>query len=326
MRALLWITGILAILYSGYWVVGKTAMQSGAEAAFAGAARQGLFAENAGISVSGFPNRFDLTVTDPHLGDPRTGIEWQAPFMQILTLSYKPWHVIAAFAPTQTIQTPTEAITLTSAKLQASLIVTPNTALTLDRTVLVGNGVEMSSTLGWTLAAETLRLATKTDPTRTNTHEIGLELTRFSPDPALAALMPTLPTVIDRVHLDAFASFSAPIDRFVAETRPELTALSIKEAVFNWGTLQASAKGDLAVVAGMPEGRIDLTVRGWRDLVPLAVNTGAISPEVAPTVTNLMEAFAKSSGDPELLEMPLTFENGRMNLGPFPLGDAPRLN
>lgn len=97
MRALLWFTGILAILYSGYWFVGQKAMKSGAEAVFANAVRQGLFAENRGIAVEGFPSRFDLTVTEPRLGNPRTGLEWQAPFLQILTLSYTPWHVIAAF-------------------------------------------------------------------------------------------------------------------------------------------------------------------------------------------------------------------------------------
>jgi hypothetical protein len=182
------------------------------------------------------------------------------------------------------------------------------------------------STLGWTLSADSLRLATKIDPTRTNTHAIGIEVSRLSPDPALAALMPTLPPVIDRIRLDSFASFSAPIDRYSGETQPRLTAFSIKEAVFNWGTLQASAKGDLKVVANMPEGRIDLSVRGWRDLVAFAVNMGAIKPEIAPTVVNLMTAYAKASGDPDMLEIPLVFAGGRMSLGPLPLGPAPRLN
>lgn len=325
MRALLWITGILAILYSGYWVVGKNALQSGTEAFFANADRQGLIAENSGIAVEGFPSRFDLTVTEPRLGDPRTGLNWQAPFVQILTLSYTPWHVIAALPPTQTLRTPTEEITLTNTKLQASVVVVPGTALTLDRTTLVGSGVRAVSNLGWSVGAEDLRFATKTDPSLALTHEIGLEVLRLSPDPALAALMPGLPPVIDLVRLDALATFSAPIDRFAGETRPQLTALSVKEGVFNWGTLNATAVGDLTVVGGMPEGKLELAVRGWRDLVPLAVNAGAIKPEIATTVTNLMEAYAKSSGDAEVLKMPLVFAGGRMSLGPLPLGDAPRL-
>jgi len=326
MRALIWITATLALLYSGYWFIGRGAMQSGAQAFFDNAASQGYVAENNGLAVQGFPSRFDLTVTGPRLADPRSGLEWQAPFMQLLTLSYTPWHMIAAFPPTQTIRSPAEEITLGSTRLQASLIVTPGTALTLDRTTLVGSDISAVSTLGWTLAAESLRFATRTDPTRTNTHEIGVEVTRLTPDPALATLMPNLPPVIDFARLDAYATFSSPIDRFAGETRPQLTAFSIREGAFTWGTLQASAKGDLRVVAGLPEGRIDLSVRGWRDLVSLAVNTGAIQPGIAATATNLMEAFAKASGDADVLEMPLVFAGGRMSLGPLPLGPAPRFN
>ena len=326
MRVLLWITGLLAVLYSGYWFVGQRAMQSGAEAFFANAARDGLVAENNGLTVNGFPSRFDLTVTDLHLADPRTGLDWRAPFVQVFALSYRPWHVITAFAPTQTFGTPDQTITLTNDKLQASLIVSPGGALALDRTTLVGTGLRATSDANWVLAAEALRFATRIDPSLANTHEIGVEITRMTPDPALSALMPTLPPVIELIQLDAFATFSAPIDRFAPQTQPQLTALSVKEAGFTWGSLQASASGDLTVVNGMPEGRIALSVRGWRDLVPLAVTMGAIQPGVAPTVTRVIEALTTSSGDPELVEIPLVFANGRMSLGLIPLGPAPRVN
>lgn len=326
MRVLLWVTGLLAVLYAGYWFVGQRAMTSAAEGFFANATANGLRAGHEGISVTGFPSRFDLTVTTPDLADTRSGIGWQAPFVQIFTLSYKPWHVIAAFAPSQIIDSPAQQITVKNAKLQASVIVTPGTALALDRITVVGDQVQVASSLGWVLAADTLRLATRIDLTRANTHDIGVEVIRLSPDPALAALMPNLPPVIDLARLDAFASFSAPIDRHMRDTRPRLDGFSIRSAAFNWGDLQASAKGDVIVINGMPEGRIDLSVRGWRDLVTLGVNTGAISPEVAPTALTLMEAYAKASGDPELLEMPLVFAAGRMSLGPLPLGPAPRLN
>lgn len=325
MRVLLWVTGLLAVLYSGYWFVGQRAVQSGAEAFFA-TPPDGLVAENAGLNVSGFPSRFDLTVTDLHLADPRRDIDWRAPFVQVFSLSYRPWHVIAAFAPLQTFGLREQTLTLTNEKLQASVIVTPGTALALDRTTVVGTGLGATSDAGWALTAEAVRFATKIDPSLANTHEIGLEVTKLTPDPALATLMPNLPPVIDLIRLDAFATFSAPIDRFAGQTRPDLTALSIKEGAFNWGTLQAGAAGDLTVVAGVLDGRLALSVRGWRDLVPLAVTTGAIKPEVAATVTNVIAAFAASSGDPEVLEMPLVFSNGRMSLGPIPLGPAPRLN
>ncbi|MFN4154927.1 MAG: DUF2125 domain-containing protein [Paracoccaceae bacterium] len=326
MRALLWIATVLVVLWSGYWFVGKTAVERGFAAFLQQAPAQGLDLAQAGYSVSGFPNRFDLTVTEPRVKDRRSEIRWEAPFVQVFSLSYKPWHVIAAFAPEQTIRTPAEDITLQSGKLQASVVVSPGTALTLDRTTLVGDAVRAESSLGWVLVADTLRLATRADPSRTNAYDIGLELLDLSPDPALAARLPDLPPQIELARVDANATLSAPLDRFAAQTRPTLIGLSVREVLLTWGYLSVFAKGDLLVVDGFPEGRIDIRVTGWRNLVTLATTMGLITPEIAPTMENLMQAVAGSSGDPETLEMPLIFAGGQMALGPLPLGPAPRLN
>lgn len=326
MRALMWICTLLVALWSGYWYVGKAAFERGAEGFFQQVSAEGFTAENAALSVAGYPNRFDLTVTEPRLGDPRRGLEWAGPFIQILTLSYKPWHVIAAFPPSQTIITPFEEITVTSDKLQASIVVSPNTNLTLDRTALVGNGLAFLSNRSWSVRAEELRLATRLDPSQSNTHEIGLEVQGLTPDRAMSELLPDLPATLDRIHLDAFATFSAPLDRYSGEHRPALTALSIKEGLINWGTMTVFAQGQLESVQGYAEGRLTIRVKGWRTLLPLAVATGMINPEVAPTAERMLEALATSTGDPDTLDVPLTFANGRMSLGPLPLGPAPRLN
>ena len=326
MRALLWIASLLMVLWSGYWFVGKTAAERGFGAFLQEAPTRGLDLSQSGFSVAGFPNRFDLTVTEPRVKDQRSEVQWEAPFVQVFSLSYKPWHVIAAFAPTQTIRTPAEDISVSSSRLQASVVVTPTTALTLDRTTFVGDAVRVESSLGWVLAAETLRFATRLDPSRDNGYEIGLELLEVSPDPVLAARLTNLPPQISVARVDADATFSAPLDRFAAETRPSLTSLSLREALLTWGELSIFAKGDLLVLNGLPEGQIDIRVTGWRNLVTLATTMGLITPEVAPTVLNMMQAIATSSGDANALEMPLIFSDGLMRLGPLPLGPAPRLN
>ncbi|WP_167852672.1 DUF2125 domain-containing protein [Pseudotabrizicola sediminis] len=326
MRALLWIATALVVLWSGYWFVGKSTVERGFEAFVLAAPGNGLTVSQTGYRVAGFPNRFDLTLTEPRVTDQRSEIRWEAPFVQVFSLSYRPWHVIAAFAPEQVIRTPAEDITLQSEKLQASVVVSPSSALTLDRTTFVGDAIRASSSLGWMLAADTLRFATRSDPSQTNAYDIGLEVLGLSPDPALAARMPDLPPQIAFARIDANATLSAPLDRFAAGSRPGLTALSLREAVLTWGDLSLSAKGDLQVINGLPEGRIALRATGWRNLVVLATSMGLITPEFAPTLTNMMQAVAGSSGDPEVLEMPLIFAAGQMLLGPLPLGPAPRLN
>lgn len=326
MRVLLWVATVLVAVWSGYWFVGKTAVERGVASFLENAPAQGLSISQDGYRVAGYPNRFDLTVTQPRVLDQRSELRWEAPFVQLFSLSYKPWHVIAAFPPEQILRTPAEDITLQSSKLQASLVVTPGTALTLDRTTVVGDAVRAESSLGWVLASDTLRLALRADPSRTNAYDIGLELLNLSPDPSLAARLPDLPPQIAVARVDANATLSAPLDRFSGEIRPDLTALSLREGLITWGALSIFTKGDVLVVNGFPEGRIDIRVTGWRNLVTLATSMGLIRPEIAPTVQNMMQAVATSSGDPEVLEMPLIFRDGNMLLGPLPLGPAPRLN
>ena len=324
MRGLLWVSVLLMGLWSGYWFIGKTAVDRAAIGFFAMAPAQGLEAEHKGLSVAGFPNRFDLTVTEPSLADRKSGFGWQAPFLQIFSLSYKPWHIIAAFAPEQMVMTPYENLSISSEKLQASVVVEPNANLTFDRTTLIGSDLGIASTLGWAFKADDLRFATRQDPSRENVHQIGLDLLELTPDPSLSRLLPDLPARIEKLHIDVFMGFSAPIDRFAGQSRPQVELLEIREGSLGWGDLAVFVKGDLPIVAGAPEGRVDLRIEGWRKLLPLIEQSGAIKAEVLPTVERMLETLALQSGNAEVLEMPLIFAGGQMRLGPLPLGPAPR--
>lgn len=326
MRVLLWVSLGLVALWSGYWFVGQRALDRATVNFFQSASRQGLVAEMAGHRIAGYPNRFDLTIEAPHLADPVKGMDWSAPFVQILSLSYKPWHVILAFPPEQVLTTAQDRLTITTdGKLQASLVVKPGPDLSLDRTTLVGTGLALHAERGARLTAGEVRFATRLDPTRTNTHEIGLEVTDLAPDPALTAALPDLPPVIGRIRLDAFAGFSTPIDRHARQLRPELTAFTLREGILTWGGLSIFVKGDLVFDRGVPDGRLDVRIEGWRHLVGLMTATGMVKPEVAPTVERMLETLAVQSGDGTALNLPLVFAAGQMRLGPLPLGPAPWL-
>ena len=322
MRAVLAIVMLLAVLWSGYWVAGSQALSRGAEAWFAAAPAQGIEASRDSLAVRGFPNRFDLTVQDVRLADPASGYAWQAPFAQVFSLSYKPWHIIAALPPSQTLTTPAGVIALTSGKLQASVIVIPGSALTLDRTTLIGTALAATGP-GFAIRADDLRLGTRIDPARADTHQIGLEVTNLSP----GVVLPDLPAAIGRLRVDAAATLTAPLDRFAGQTRPTLAALDLTEARLDWGTLSLSASGTLVADAtGLAEGRITLRVDNWRLLIPVFVASGMIAPDFAPNLTRGLEVMASASPDRDVLDLPVTFARGRVSLGPFPLGPAPRMN
>ena len=326
MRAVMMVMLVLGVVWGGYWVAGSMALQKGAEAWFAGQSARGLSATNSKIEVHGFPNRFDLTVTDVHLADPVSGFGWDAPFAQVFSMTWKPWHLIAALPNAQTFSLPDQTVALASTKMQGSLKLVPGTALALDGVVIDAADLAATSSQGWVVKATRAELATRQDASAANGHEVNLTVTGLMPDAALMASAVGLPAVIEVASIDLVAGFSAPIDRFAGEARPQVTALAVKDGLVRWGDLVITAKG--AVVAdaeGLAEGRVDIHIENWRILLPPAVAMGLIKAEVAPTIENMMALMAGQTGDGTAIDLALVMKAGRMSLGPIPLGPAPRM-
>jgi hypothetical protein len=284
-------------------------------------------AENSELSVSGFPNRFDLTVTDLRLANPATGYGWTAPFVQILSLSYRPWHIIAAFAKQQQVQTPWQDLAVASDKLQGSVVFVPGTNLALDRLTLAGNGMRVTSDLGWTAAVDKLRFSTRqVDGDRTR-HEIDLEMLSLEPDPGITAALPDFPETLEKLRLNAIVTLTAPLDRRAGQSYPRASKVEVKEVRLVWGRMVLTGSGTIMAGSdGLAQGRIAMRLTYWRAAVALAVTAGVIKAEVAPTWQNMFALLAAQSGNPEELDMPLVFARGRITLGPLPLGPAPRMN
>jgi len=315
----------LAVLWAGYWFVGSTAVVRGAEAAVVEARAQGLVAERDDMALRGFPNRFDLTVTGLSLADPVSGTGWQAPFVQVLTLSYKPWHVILALPNEQTVTLPAGQVRIASSKMQASVRVRPSGALPLDRVAGIAEGLRMSGPDGFGLGAERVRFATRALRDTQNTHELGLSVTGLAPDPGLVAAS-GMPPLIERLEIAATAAFTAPLDRHAGTTKPSLTVLDLTEASLRWGDVALFAKGRVVADAqGRAEGRIEVRVEQWRSLLPLAEALGLLPSDMRPTMEAGLGLLAQQSGEPEVLALPLVFDQGRMSFGPIQLGPAPML-
>lgn len=321
MRALIWVVSVLAVLWGGYWVVGSRAAKTGAEGWLADA---GVHYQD--LTIAGFPNRFDLTVTGIQFADPAQGIGWHAPFAQVFAMSWKPWHLIAALPGNQTITLSDQSLDLASSRLMGSLQLVPGPDLTLDEVVAEGSDLRLMSDAGWVLAADWVVASTRLDQTRTNSHRLGLAVSGFAPDPGLiAALAVTgLPTQIKDIHLDAFVALSAPLDRHAGQNHPQAIALDLTEARVDWGDLKLFARGGLARDAtGFAAGEITLRAEGWRSLPPLLAALGLITPDFAPVLEQGLQVMAEAGGDPTVLTVPLTAKDGQLALGPLPLGPAP---
>lgn len=326
MRWLLWVVLIAAAAWSGLWVAGARMLDRALADALAQAA-PGVSAQS--HSVTGFPNRFDVTLNNLRLQDPLGGTGWQAPFVQVFALTYRPWHTILALPPEQRLIWPDGGLTLRADKLQASLVLRPVTTLPLDRLTVVGKGLEVRPDFGVGATVASLAFGTRPDPSGENAHEIGLALEGIAPDPAALALLPPgtdLPPTTDMLRLDAVVGFSAPLDRFAPQSRPAVTRIDIRALSFAWGDILLGGEGSLAPDRdGLAEGRIALRLNHWRKAIDAAVALGALRPEIAPTWAEFARRLAEAGGNPDRLDLPLIFARGRMSLGPIPLGPAPRL-
>jgi hypothetical protein len=329
MRKLLFLLVTLTVLWSGYWFVGSSVIRSAATNWFAAQAAPGLTAENSSLAVAGFPNRFDLTVEGVRFADPASGIGWEAPFAQIFAMTWKPWHIIAALPPSQVVSLPGQEVTITSEGLRASVRARPAGSLPLAMAIVESGPLAATSSLGWTHAAEAAVVSLGEVNGTPNTYDVAADIAGLAPDAALLLLLAPeggLPPMISEIRLRANATLTAPLDRHAGDTNPRLAAVKLTDMAVTWGEIALTAEGGIAPDdKGFAAGRINFTVTNWRRVMPLLVASGTVRPQLARTVETMLEGLAKQSGDPEVLKIPLTMQDGWMSLGPLPLGPAPVL-
>ena len=323
MKRLLILVVLAALAWSGYWVFGAWQLRQAETQWFENRRAEGWQAEYADLTVRGFPNRFDTTLTDVALADPGTGLAWQAPIFQFLRLSYRPNHLIAVWPDTQVLATPERRFTVRSEDMRASLVLQPGAARALERATLAAETLQIEPERGGAWALARLNLGVAREPAQAATYRLGLSLDGLAPpDPP-----ERLPQTLDALRIDATVTFDAPWDAAaIAERRPQPSRIELDTAEAVWGQLVLRAAGRLDVDArGLPEGRIEIRAENWRAILDLARDTGALPTGLVDNLESGLGLVAQLSGNPETLDIPLDFADGRVRLGPIPLGPAPRL-
>lgn len=335
MRKLTFLTGLLvvaALAWGGYWWAGATAMERGFSAWLEARRAAGWVAEAETIETHGFPNRFDTTFTKLELADPVTKVAWSAPWFQILSLSYRPSEVIAVWPDTQTLATPDEVISVASGPMRASIALDANPSLPLERTTVEVIDARFSSTAGWQTALAAGQLSMRRTPQAVTpaSYDLFLHMQDFTPDAGFLAVLPAaarLPAVIAAVRVNGTVEFDKPWDRSAIEqARPQPRRIFLEGLRADWGDLALRATGTLDVAPdGQPTGTIDVQATNWREMIEIARQSGALAPEYVAPVTRGLEMLAALSGDPETLQVPVSFRAGRMLVGPVPVAAAPLL-
>lgn len=319
--------------WSAWWWFGATQQERAVETWLAERRADGWVAE-AEVSVLGFPNRFDMTVEGLTLADPEAGWAWSAPVFRTFMLSWQPNKVIAEWPGLHVVSVPGETVEAGAETFRASAAFLPTTDLAIDRAVVEAEALTLSGESGWSAGLGTAQLSVRRSETRAeipNAYDAVFEARDAAPPEAVRerlarALGGALPDRIDRLALDMTAVLRRPLDRHAVEEsdiRP--AAIEIRRSLIRWGALGLEAEGRLDVAPdGTPTGRLDLTARNWRAMLAAAERSGAIAPGLATTLRAGLAVLSLLSSDSDTLSAPLVFAEGRVSLGPVPLGEAPR--
>lgn len=315
------VTVVVAALWSGWWFIGSRAAQQGAIAGIDAARAQGWTIAYDDLSVAGFPNRFDTTVSEPRVTTPDGTVEWSAPFVQVFSLAYRLNHVIAVAPPRMSFEVPGEAIDVTNADLRASVVLSASAQPVLDRSTVTMEALRVALADLWVEVA-TGRFATRQAGGET-AHDVALSLSRLTLSPSVrAALDPAerLPELIDGVEIEVEVGLT---DAVGPGRTPQVQSVLIRRAEVTWGETRANLAGEVSVGSdGFPAGALMLGLRNWEPLILNAVAQGLLTPGEAAVLNGGIGGLARSDGE---AQVPVTLADGQLSVLGLPIAVLPRL-
>lgn len=329
MRIVLILAALAVAGWSGYWFVGARGIETGLTTWLDQRGNEGWVAETSGVEVTGFPSRFEATLSDVEVADPGTGVLFSAPDLRIEAASHSPTRATVVFPPEMTIASPRESIAVSTERLTAHFGFVPGPNLTVDDLDAELTALGLASSADWTATVESGTFdLTRKDGTEA-TYDIVFAADNLTPsDPLRRRIDPArvLPETVEALRLTTTTRFDRPWDRrALEERRPQPTAIDLELLQATWGDLDLRAAGALTIDAeGVPTGQITVKATNWREMVQIAKDAGALPESFAPAVERALEFVAGMSGNPDTIDAPLGFANGTVNFGPIPLGPAPR--
>lgn len=317
---------VAALAYSGFWFWSASAQKTTISNWFEARRTAGWTADYSEVSILGFPNRLDTTISSPRLGDPNSGILWETPFLQLLRLSYKPSHLIAVAANEQVFSTPNGELGVKTTDLRASLEMADIRTWTPERLIVVAEGLDMASTTGFALQSDVAQISIEAMPTNDTHYRIGIDARALRGNlPGWIEISDARDPAIDRITLDAQVTLTAPLNRTTIEnTRPQPDKITINQAKIEWRGLTLAAAGAVEIGhGGTPIGKITLKVENWREMIAKERQDTRLTKEALDQIEFVLKLISGLSGNPDTLDLPFDFVNGKIWLGPLKLGDAP---
>lgn len=328
MRKFTWVIALAVLAWCTWWFVASLSLRNSVATWLDTRTAEGWQAEVSDIEGGGFPLFLRAGLTDLALADPRAGVAIATDRLDISATAWWPGNV---------------EIVLDDGPI---LLASPlgRTALTMQNSVMAlnlhpGPALELS-TLGWTsqdwslagpngTALQADDLTMTMTQTSGPTYDIVARANTFAPGEGTrrALRLPeSFPRAFDSLQMQATVTFDTEWDRRALDTRrPQPRQINLRLAEAQWGDLHFNLATELSVDAnGIADGEVALQAQNWRSILDLAEASGRLPSGLRRQLEGIIGALARSSGNPEALDMTLNVNQGTVALGFIPLFPAPR--
>lgn len=304
----------VALAWAGWWFWQASATRGQVEAWFEDRRADGWVAEYSDISVRGFPNRLDVTLTDLSLADPKSNMVWEASFFQILSLSYDRNHHILIFPDQQTLSYQGNQHEVTSDGLRASVVFEEGRIerLNAEAETLNWDGIALATTTAALLRQDKqlYQLAVLAEAIAQNATGLAVVNDGRASNAKLNAL----------VQFDQDWSLAS-----VEMARPQPTHIDLKQLSYQLDGLELEMAGKLDISAsGLGDGELTLRAVNWQEALERARLNDHLPGGMMETLVQGLSLVAGLKGRADTLDLPVHINNGEMALGLLPLGQAPR--
>lgn len=335
MKRLLIGTAVILALSAIAWGGGAMVSDTAATRWLSDRQAEGWVANTSDVTVSGFPLQFVTELQDLELADPDTGLAWSVASLEFRQDIFRLDRIEARWPAEQTIASPFERLSVSDAGMDdlfvmAMLDVQPTNRFALDAVHANTGPLMVTSSEGWQTQWEQGSLIVTRVADAQATYDVAALATSMAPPEAWRARLDpagVLPATIERAGVQTTVTFDAPWDMDAVEiARPQISTLEIEDVSMRWGDMLFRATGTLDVTpGGVPEGDLAVRAENWRAMVELASNAGVVPDRLRTTAEAMLQVLAGLSGSEENIDATLSFSNGRMFIGPLPIGPAPSL-
>lgn len=341
MRRLLVLLAVFALILSGVWL--------GAETLLARKLRA-MDQQDASIRIGSVSelrelDRIGLHLDNLHVDDVNGSA--QLPMLEAWIAPTSPATGHLGLPPQIALETPAGPFLLGLSETQASLGLRPFDGLSIGHVELHSGPLTLNDTAlaeGARLAAELTEAGDAAPPGAMASYKLLATVEGLSP----GLLAPDFPPELGLLQLDIDGQvwLDGTLDpgHLSPETRPASVGLKIASARLNLGQITARVMGQIQPDAqGLTQGRIAVYTGDGRHLLEAAAQAGLIPQQAATLGVPILDKIAsirmnhagstEAASDPggfdfpepaaNELRLPLTFQDGRMSLGPLPLGAAP---